>query len=590
MSTITESIGRVLAGRYRIESALGSGASANVFAAFDTTLQRRVAVKVLHPALAADGGFLRRFRAEAQCRGLAGQRPRARRPRLGRGRPGTRSWCSSSWAGGRCGTCSTRGVRLSLSQAADVGAQAAEGLAYAHARGFVHRDVKPANLLFDEEGRLRVADFGLARALAEAALTEPAGTTVGTARYAAPEQALGHRVDGRADVYSLALVLYEAVTGVVPFTSDTTIVDAHGPGRRRLFPATTPWARWPTVLAEAATPEAEDRLDAAALRRPPARARRRAARSGEAPAGRRRRGRRRAAATGDPARRPRPHRARHGGCPRRRRPGAAPAAGEDPDVLAFATAVGITDAGPPPSAGTVAAGRGSPPSWSSSLALGGDGDRRGAQEDEAPHPQLQAPGHHRPLRRPGRRQAAPRPVPGHRRRPADLDHRARGPDPEPDAAAGAEAEAGERRCRSWCRRACPPSRPVARDGDRGLPGHHRAPGAVPFQDGVHRSQLDERGQGHRHRLEPQGHRPSTGRPSRSRCRRGRPIETIPSLAGQSCAGATTTLQAVGLARQLHQRSTTPTVPTRRGDLAGAPTGAALEGATVNIVISSGRNR
>ena len=115
------------------------------------------------------------------------------------------------------------GVRLSHSQAAQLGAEVAQGLAYAHARGLVHRDIKPANLLFDEEGRVRVADFGVARALAEAAWTEPAGAMVGTARYASPEAAEGKPVDGRADVYSLALVLYEAVTGVVPFVADTTV-------------------------------------------------------------------------------------------------------------------------------------------------------------------------------------------------------------------------------------------------------------------------------------------------------------------------------------------------------------------------------
>jgi serine/threonine-protein kinase len=263
MSTITESIGRVLAGRYRIESALGSGASANVFAAFDTTLQRRVAVKVLHPALAADGGFLRRFRAEAQAAAaLANAHVLA-----------VHDWGEDAQGpflvleflgGGSLRDMLDEGTRLSLAQAVAVGAQAAEGLAYAHARGFVHRDVKPANLLFDEEGRLRVADFGLARALAEASLTEPAGTTVGTARYAAPEQALGHRVDGRADVYSLALVLYEAVTGIVPFSGDTTYstlmarVDAELPGHDGLGPLAS-------VLSEAATPGVEDRLDANAF-------------------------------------------------------------------------------------------------------------------------------------------------------------------------------------------------------------------------------------------------------------------------------------------------------------------------------------
>ncbi|MGE3620367.1 MAG: PASTA domain-containing protein, partial [Acidimicrobiia bacterium] len=116
-----------------------------------------------------------------------------------------------------------RGVRLTPAQALLVGLEATRALDAAHRRGFVHRDVKPANLLFGDDGRLRVADFGLARALAEAAWTEPQGAVLGTARYASPEQARGEAVDGRADVYALGLVLIEAVTGSVPFAADTTI-------------------------------------------------------------------------------------------------------------------------------------------------------------------------------------------------------------------------------------------------------------------------------------------------------------------------------------------------------------------------------
>ncbi|HEY5023902.1 MAG TPA: protein kinase [Acidimicrobiales bacterium] len=339
MSTITESIGRVLAGRYRIESALGSGASANVFAAFDTTLQRRVAVKVLHPALAADGGFLRRFRAEAQAAAaLANAHVLA-----------VHDWGEDAQGpflvleflgGGSLRDMLDEGTRLSLAQAAAVGAQAAEGLAYAHARGFVHRDVKPANLLFDEEGRLRVADFGLARALAEASLTEPAGTTVGTARYAAPEQALGNQVDGRADVYSLALVLYEAVTGVVPFTADTTIstlmarVGAELPGHDGLGPLAE-------VLAEAATPDAADRLDATAF----AARLRELAEDLPAPEKLRLAG---AGGAGvvlpRPATPPPDHDlTNHGMVVPPPTTGRRARGGEDPDVLAFATAVGIAD-------------------------------------------------------------------------------------------------------------------------------------------------------------------------------------------------------------------------------------------------------
>ena len=140
----------------------------------------------------------------------------------------------------------------------------AQGLAYAHVRGLVHRDIKPANLLFDEEGRVRVADFGVARALAEAAWTEPAGAMVGTARYISPEAAEGKPVDGRADVYSLALVLYEAVTGTVPFVTDTTMgtlaarIGQPLPHHEALGPLDD-------VLARAAAPETSARLDAAGL-------------------------------------------------------------------------------------------------------------------------------------------------------------------------------------------------------------------------------------------------------------------------------------------------------------------------------------
>jgi serine/threonine-protein kinase len=107
------------------------------------------------------------------------------------------------------------GLRLTPSQATHVGRQVAAALEYAHGRGLVHRDIKPANLLFDEHGIVRVADFGLARALAEASWTEPAGTVLGTARYASPEQGTAGRLDGRADLYALSLVLVESVTGTV---------------------------------------------------------------------------------------------------------------------------------------------------------------------------------------------------------------------------------------------------------------------------------------------------------------------------------------------------------------------------------------
>jgi eukaryotic-like serine/threonine-protein kinase len=220
---IDEQIGRVLGGRYRLLAALGAGSSANVFLADDVALERRVAVKILHPGLSGDDAFLRRFQLEAHSAAVLNH------PNV----LGVLDWGEDPvdgpylvleyLAGGSLRDLLDAGNRLTTSQAAAVAAQGAHALAYAHRRGIVHRDVKPANLLFDEEGRLRVADFGLARALAEAAWTEPIGTVLGTARYASPEQAQGRALDGRSDVYALSLVLVEAVTGHVPFEADTTI-------------------------------------------------------------------------------------------------------------------------------------------------------------------------------------------------------------------------------------------------------------------------------------------------------------------------------------------------------------------------------
>jgi serine/threonine-protein kinase len=181
-----------------------------------------VAVKVLHAALADDESFLRRFRAEAQAAAALNHPNVMRVFDWGEAEDGP-YLVLEHLGGGSLRDLLDTGRRLTPAQAAHVGLQAARALDYAHRRGLVHRDIKPANLLFDDEGRLCIADFGVARALAEATWTEPAGGMVGTARYAAPEQARGGSVDGKADVYALGLVLIEAVTGRVPFAADTTI-------------------------------------------------------------------------------------------------------------------------------------------------------------------------------------------------------------------------------------------------------------------------------------------------------------------------------------------------------------------------------
>jgi eukaryotic-like serine/threonine-protein kinase len=219
---MADQVGRVLGGRYRLRAALGTGASAQVFVADDSALGRQVAVKLLHPALAGDNSFLRRFQAEARAAAALSHPHIMAVYDWGDDEDSPYLVCEYL-AGGSLRDLLDDGRRLTPSQALLVGLEAAHALHFAHRRGLVHRDIKPGNLLFDTEGRLRIGDFGMARALAEAAWTEPAGALLGTARYAAPEQVKGESVDGRADIYALSVTLVEAVTGKVPFAADTTI-------------------------------------------------------------------------------------------------------------------------------------------------------------------------------------------------------------------------------------------------------------------------------------------------------------------------------------------------------------------------------
>ena len=260
----TDLVGHVLAERYRLLAAVGSGASGRVYVGEDLRLRRRVAVKVLHGNLADDAGFLRRFRSEARVAAALSHPHIMAVYDWGEDR-GVAFMVFELLTGGSLRAILDSGVRLSPAQCAHIGRQVAAALAYAHGRGIVHRDIKPANLLFDEHGIVRVADFGLARALAESSWTEPAGTVVGTARYSAPEQSLGQPLDGRADIYSLAIVLAEAGTGVVPLTGETavsTLALRSGQGIAELSEL-GPLA---PVVARAGQPDPNDRfVDAAAM-------------------------------------------------------------------------------------------------------------------------------------------------------------------------------------------------------------------------------------------------------------------------------------------------------------------------------------
>ncbi|MEO9164524.1 MAG: PASTA domain-containing protein [Aquihabitans sp.] len=259
---MTAEIGRVLGGRYRLVAPIGLGASAQVFLADDVRLRRRVAVKMLHDALAGDMEFLRRFRAEARA-AAALSHPNVMAV-YDWGDEDTAFIVTEYLAGGSLRALLDGGNLLTPSQALNVGLEAARALDYAHRRGFVHRDIKPANLLFGDDQRLRIADFGLARALAEAAWTEPQGAILGTARYASPEQAKGEKLSGRSDVYSLALVLVEAVTGQVPFATDTTLGTLMARVDRDLeVPDELEALR--DVLARAGRHDPDERIDARAL-------------------------------------------------------------------------------------------------------------------------------------------------------------------------------------------------------------------------------------------------------------------------------------------------------------------------------------
>lgn len=227
-------VGCVLGDRYRVLAPIGAGASARVYVADDVVLRRRVAVKVLHTALAQDAAFLRRFREEAQASSSLNH------PNV----LGVYDWgqdevvflVSEYLAGGSLrSVLDTAGV-LSPGQGLLVALETARGLDSAHTRGLVHGDIKPANLLFGSDRRLRIADFGLAPALAEAGRTDPDRSLAGAVRYAAPEQARTGRLGPACDVYSLALVINEAVSGELPLVADSATATLAARATRPLEP------------------------------------------------------------------------------------------------------------------------------------------------------------------------------------------------------------------------------------------------------------------------------------------------------------------------------------------------------------------
>ncbi|HEX5587659.1 MAG TPA: Stk1 family PASTA domain-containing Ser/Thr kinase [Acidimicrobiia bacterium] len=216
---------RVLANRYELGPEVGRGGMARVHLARDRLLERTVAVKVLSTLDAHDPTAVERFRREAQAAA------RLNHPNIvgvyDWGEDDDTAFIVMEYVDGQTlrDVIFDRG-RLSALEAARVAAEIADALAFAHRNGVVHRDVKPGNVLITPDGEVKVTDFGIARADSSEGLTKT-GAVMGTATYFSPEQAQGHSLDRRSDVYSLGVVLYEMVTGIAPFTADSPVSVAY---------------------------------------------------------------------------------------------------------------------------------------------------------------------------------------------------------------------------------------------------------------------------------------------------------------------------------------------------------------------------
>jgi serine/threonine protein kinase len=221
MSKIAGVIGTRLSGRYELDSKLGSGGMSTVYLARDATLERWVAVKILHREISDQPDQIERFRREARTVAQLSH-PNVVAV-IDAGEDGGHPYIVFEYVEGETLKQRIERVgRLPLDEAAAYAIEIGRGLASAHARRMVHRDVKPQNVLIDAEGRAKVTDFGIARELESDGLTAT-GRVLGTTDYVSPEQAMGHTVDARSDIYSLGVVLYEMLTGRPPFSAETLV-------------------------------------------------------------------------------------------------------------------------------------------------------------------------------------------------------------------------------------------------------------------------------------------------------------------------------------------------------------------------------
>lgn len=221
MSTL---LGTLLNGRYRLEARIGTGGMSSVYRALDETLERPVAIKLMNREIASDSDQLERFRREARAVAQLSH------PHIvgviDYGEDEGRPYIVLEYVEGETLKQRIRRLgELEISEAVAYAIEIARALGAAHARHIVHRDVKPQNVLIDEEGSAKVTDFGIARSLDDEGLTAD-GRVLGTTDYVSPEQALGHDVTGQSDLYSLGIVLFEMLTGRVPFRGENQVAVA----------------------------------------------------------------------------------------------------------------------------------------------------------------------------------------------------------------------------------------------------------------------------------------------------------------------------------------------------------------------------
>ncbi|MFC5369309.1 Stk1 family PASTA domain-containing Ser/Thr kinase [Arcanobacterium bovis] len=229
-------IPRILGGRYEVGDLIGRGGMAQVHIGYDTRLSRTVAIKVLRADLAADPTFLARFRREAQSAAalnhpaiVAVYDTSEEHVTTAAGRSLALPYIVMEYVrGSTVSKLLSNGQALPIDEAVQVVAGVLSALEYSHQEGIIHRDIKPGNIMMTQDGKVKVMDFGIARAIADSAATMTStNSVVGTAQYLSPEQARGEVVDTRSDLYSTGCLLYELLTGKPPFQGDSAVAVAY---------------------------------------------------------------------------------------------------------------------------------------------------------------------------------------------------------------------------------------------------------------------------------------------------------------------------------------------------------------------------